>query len=41
MEYQLAIMNSNSCQFCKDVQKNSTGAFVSLISMFDAANLMG
>ena len=32
--------DSNSCQFCKDVWKNSTCALVSLISMFDAANFM-
>ena len=41
MKSQLTIMNSNSCQFCKDVQKNSTDSLVSLISMCDAANFMG
>ena len=41
MESQQVIINSNSCPFSMDIQKHSTGALVSLILMFDAANFMG
>ena len=41
LESQLAILHSNSCQFCKDVQNNSTGALVCMMLDVQCRQLHG